>query len=332
MEKGAGMNAAGSGASPDSIAGNPREAQGTGVGQASSLPKRDFHHRAAIAADPSPSAALVAGSIDVSDLTEAQATLLMPLWARAMESRREQPLLRDALAERIVANLDFDFSMFHRKSVPVVDYCLRASLFDQLVQQFLRDEPHGAVVEVGVGLDTRFSRLAPEHAVWTEVDLPAVAAVRRRFFSDCAQRKVIAGSLLEEQWMDQVAARTAGRPTLFVIEGVFYFFSRAQLRTLFQRLADRFPQGQLVFDAQSPLLLAVSNWRHPLRDSRLQFSLSDPRELLSWDQRLRVEQVIGFGDMPYYQHGMPRLPRWKRWTRRAFPPLRRLFKVVRMGW
>ena len=132
--------------------------------------------------------------------------------------------------------------------------------------------------------------------------------------------------------MDEVATRTQGRPTLFVIEGVFYFFQHSELAQLFQRLADRFPGGQLVFDAQSPLLLAISNWRHPLQDSRLKFSLGNPTRLLSWDARLRIEQVIGFGDMPYYQHGMSRLPRWKRWSRRALPIMRRLFKVVRVGW
>ena len=114
-----------------------------------------------------------ADNVDVTPLTEAQATLLMPLWARAMESERPDAILRDEAAQSIVATLDFDFDLFRRRRVPIIDYCLRASVFDQVVQQFLHRNPSGAVVELGVGLDTRFDRLNSADATWTELDLPA---------------------------------------------------------------------------------------------------------------------------------------------------------------
>ncbi|WP_203665178.1 hypothetical protein [Streptomyces parvus] len=37
-----------------------------------------------------------------------QETLLIPLYARAVENRKEQALLRDARAEEIVASIDYD--------------------------------------------------------------------------------------------------------------------------------------------------------------------------------------------------------------------------------
>jgi O-methyltransferase involved in polyketide biosynthesis len=269
--------------------------------------------------------------IDISGLTEAQATLLMPLWSRALESRRSQPLLSDKQAEEIVSRLEFDFDIFRQKSVPAVDYCLRASVIDQLVQQFLGAHEQSTIMELGVGLDTRSDRLDNGRAFWIELDLPDAIRVRQRFFRPNSRRTMISGSLLDSDWFEQAALHRRGS-ILFIAEGVFYFFEEEQVRGILSRLADRFPGSSLIFDAQSPWFLRVSNLRHPFRDSRLNFSLARVRNVESWDPRLRVQQYIGFGDSPYYDAGMPRLSLLRRWGRRLFPPVRHLFKVVHVGW
>ncbi|HUG68894.1 MAG TPA: class I SAM-dependent methyltransferase [Pirellulaceae bacterium] len=269
--------------------------------------------------------------IDISGLTEAQATLLMPLWSRALESRRSQPLIRDEKAEEIISRLDFDFDTFRRKSVPAVDYCLRASVIDQLVKRFLGAHEQATIVELGVGLDTRSDRLDNGRAIWIELDLPDAMRVRQKFFQPNSRRTMISSSLLDSDWFEQTERYRRG-PILFIAEGVFYFFEEKQVCSILSRLADRFPASSLIFDAQSPWFLRISNLRHPLRDSRLKFSLASVRDIESWDRRLRVQQCIGFGDSPYYDAGMPRLSRLRRWGRRLFPPVRHLFKVVHVGW
>lgn len=269
--------------------------------------------------------------IDVGRLSEAQGTLLMPLWARAMENRSERPLLRDTKAAQIVDSLDFDFDRFRSESVPVVDYCLRASVIDQIVQRFLVANPRGAIAELGVGLDTRFERLDNAEATWWELDLTDVMRIRRRFFENGPRRTMIAGSLLDDDWMEEIAEHLEG-PILFVCEGVFYFFDNSQVGEIVAKLADRFPGNGIVFDAQSPLFLRVSNWRHPLSDSHLKFALGNVRRIAEWDRRLRVEQYVGFGDSPYYDDGMPRQSALRRWARRLLPPVRHLFKVVHATW
>jgi O-methyltransferase involved in polyketide biosynthesis len=269
--------------------------------------------------------------IDTSGLTDAQATLLMPLWARAVESRSATPLLHDARAEEIVDRLDFDFDEFRRRSVPSVDYCLRASVIDQLVQRFLNGHEQATVVEIGVGLDTRFDRLNRGNAVWMELDLPDAMQIRRLFFEPVDRRFMISGSLLESDWLDEVEQHRQG-PILFVAEGVLYFFDEPQIREVISRLADRFPGAGVVFDAQSPLFLWFSNRRHPMQDSRLRFSLADVRKIESWDERLRIRDYIGFGDSPYYDAGMSRVSGLRRWARRLCPPIRHMFKIVHVGW
>jgi len=268
---------------------------------------------------------------DAGTLEKVQATLLMPLWARAVESHREKPLLRDRKAAEIVESMDYDFDRFRRKSVPVAEYCVRASVVDRLVHEMLAEYPGATIVELGVGLDARYERLDNGTAKWFELDLPDVMRLRKRFFTPHERRRMVGASLMEEQWQQDLMD-FAVEPILFVAEGVLYFLPTAQVRQLLARLLETVPHGRLVFDAQSPMLLRFSNWRHPMEDSRLEFALASPREMESWDARLRVEKYVGFGDSPYYDGMMDRISWVKRWGRRLFPPSKHLFKVVQIRW
>jgi O-methyltransferase involved in polyketide biosynthesis len=267
--------------------------------------------------------------VDVSALQEAQATLLMPLWARAMESRHATPLLNDQRAVDIIESLDFDFELFHEKAVPATDYCIRASVIDQVVKRFINDNPSGHVLEVGVGLDTRFDRLDNGSIHWHELDLPGTMEVRRQFFEPTARRNMLTGSLLESDWMADVA--TDSQAPLIVAEGVLYFFTRQEIKELLIRLGDRFPGASIVFDAQSPLMLRHSNSRHPLDHSRLKFSVGRLSMLEALDSRFQVAEYIGFGDAGYYDSAIRRVSWTRRWGRRLFPPVRHLFKIIRLN-
>jgi len=86
--------------------------------------------------------------ITASELCGAQATLLMPLWARAMEYRQPNPILRDEKSVAIVESLDFDFRQFEKRSVPIADYCIRSKIIDELVLTQLADQSHSTVVEL----------------------------------------------------------------------------------------------------------------------------------------------------------------------------------------
>lgn len=48
--------------------------------------------------------------VHTTSLSGVHKTLLLPLWGRAMESRKAKPLLVDRAAAEIVGRLDYDFS------------------------------------------------------------------------------------------------------------------------------------------------------------------------------------------------------------------------------
>ena len=278
---------------------------------------------------PPPAPKPDAGKFRVSELDGVSSTLLLPLWSRATETRRDQPMLRDDAAVEIMKAIDFDFDRFERKSVASAEFCLRARIFDQFVQSHIRTCPDCTVVELGVGLDTRFDRVDTANSHWLELDLPEVMALRRKLVSGNDRRILVEGSLLADNWFSHVPAANRHN-VLFVAEGLLYFFSKSEIKQVFLQLSGVFPGARVLFDAQSPLHLWYSNLRQPLADARLQFSLRRPEEVESWDSQFQLEKWVGFGDRPHYQGVMSRLSWLKRAIGAMHPLTRYLFQVIQV--
>lgn len=267
--------------------------------------------------------------LDATALIGVQETLLMPLWARAVEAGRSAPLIDDPRSAEIVKEIAYDFDAFVRQGVDQTGYCVRAALIDRQVREFLDQHPDAVVVEIGAGLDTRFDRLDNGRVHWFDLDLPACMALRRTLFQEQERRRFLSTSVLEPAWIEQVR-QLQPSAVLCVAEGVFYFFRESQLSELFARIATRLPGARIVFDCQSPAYLRYCNWRHPLRNSRLQWALDNVRRLAAWDSRLCVEDWVGFGDRPEYDAFRPRLPRLIRGARWLCPWVREFFRIVRV--
>ena len=107
-------------------------------------------------------------------------TLLIPLYYRAKESRRKNPILNDKVAEGLVDSLEYDYSRFDGAKLSEVGCVVRGWFFDRAVRRFIGKHADAVVVNVGCGLDTRFQRIGDGKAVFYDMDLPEVIALRRR--------------------------------------------------------------------------------------------------------------------------------------------------------
>lgn len=261
-------------------------------------------------------------------------TLLVPLWARAEESRQPDPILCDWRASEIVEALRYDFNRFRRSQTGHVSYCLRAYVIDQWVRRFLERHETGTVVEIGAGLDTRFERLDNGRARWFELDLPEVVELRRQFFQETDRRRFVSGSVLESSWLTDVKALRSSR-IIFVAEGVPGYFEEEQVRHLFVTLADHFPGSQLAFDSLTPFLVRYCNRRDAIRHTtgRLQWGIANIRDIERWDPRYRIQESVVFAEAPHLRRHYARLPLSIRVAHRLWPPLRRSYRVnlLRLG-
>jgi len=225
-------------------------------------------------------------------LGEVQKTLFLPLWGRAVETKKDRPLLSDPTAVRIMGSVEFDFATLagNLKSITQHAWIARSLLVDRCVAEFLRTSPDGTVVNIGCGMDTTFDRVDNGSVRWFDLDLPDVIALRRKFIDESPRRTFIASSFQDDAWFANVPA---GRGLMFVAAGVFYYYEAHDVREFFVRLADRFPGCAVVFDAASPRGVEAAN-RLVLRagglgeGTPLRWGLKTAAELSSWDSRIRV--------------------------------------------
>jgi O-methyltransferase involved in polyketide biosynthesis len=210
-----------------------------------------------------------------TELGDVQRTLFFPLLARARETDRKHPLLRDAKAVEVVRAVDFDPATYDQGVMSFV-VLIRTLILDWWVSQFLAAHPDGTVVELGTGLNTRFERTDNGSVHWIDLDLPDTIELRRRFFADTERRQMIAASLTDEDWLADVARRPG--PYFFVSDGVLVYLREADVAGTLTRIAARFPDAMLAFDtyprvtfAQQHKLAAkrgIAPWQWPCDDPR----------------------------------------------------------------
>ncbi len=219
----------------------------------------------------------------IVNLGSVQETLLIPLLCRALETARPNGLLKDPRAVEIVEQLDYDFSKWRGKSNSSFA-CVRTRLFDEIALRFLEKYPEGTIVEIGCGLNTRFERIDNGRARWFELDLPDSIALRRLFFEDGPRRTMIAGSVIDEEWMEPVLK--AGQPTLFLSEAVIIYLEQPQVKQAIVQIATKFPGAWLATDmCTSKLTTPQAQKKYMKRfgiKSWFKWACNDPKSIESW--------------------------------------------------
>ena len=220
-------------------------------------------------------------------------TLLIPLWARALETRRPDAILRDPIALEIFESIDYDFSKFEGAWTTQTGIAIRTKLLDEAASAFLAANPEGVVINLGAGLGTRFCRIDNGSVHWYEVDLPYVIALRKRFFRQTRRYRFIAGSVTEPSTLERITA--GSRSVMVLAEGLFMYFPEADVRSLCERLPKRFPRAQMLLEILSPFSLGMGKYDpcvSQVAEGLLEFrwALSDCRMMERWGCGLRVLQ------------------------------------------
>ena len=234
----------------------------------------------------------------VVDLKQVQETLLLPLWGRAVETRKPRPLLTDTRAVEIMDSLSYDFSRIARntRALTRLAWIGRALLTDTISKQFLSKYPDAAFVNMGCGLDTNFERIDNGKLWWYDIDLPEVIDLRKKFFRETERRKFIASSLTDYGWMEPLKTH---KHILFVAAGVMYYFDENAVKEILVKMAETFPGCEFLLDVASPTGVKVANKvviRNTGMDDKsiLKWGLSNPSEIETWSSMINVERQYSF--------------------------------------
>ena len=236
-------------------------------------------------------------------------TLLVPLACRAIESMRPDGILHDPCAVEVYnalgGNPDFLMGM---SGTDVFVTTMRVRQFDRFARDFLARNLSGLVVDLGCGLDTRFGCLDDGQMTWLGVDLPEVIELRRKYLPDMERCNTIAQSMFELSLLDEAAR--LNKPIIFLAEGVFPYFSTADVKPMVMAMAARFPKEELVFDAASPFISRHHNRTSSVlkrSGTRILWDAKSPQELETWGLHLLDHWY-------YFDNPEPRL-RAFRWMR-----------------
>src|SRR5512139_3675253 len=255
-------------------------------------------------------------------------TLLIPLCYRAMETQRPDALIKDEKAVELVKQLSsdgpirYDSDWIKQTPMAEANKVMRIMLtreMDRYARDFLSRHPEAVVVHIGCGLDTRFDRVAERNSQveWYDLDLPDVIELRRKLIGDGGGRYHLLGcSVLEPAWLEAVRVHSR-RPFLFLAEGVFMYFTEAQVKSLVLTLRDHFPGAELVFDGWRPFEIWLGNF---VLGDLLRWAFWRGQELEDWGDGIHLLDEWGYFDRPE-----PRLHSF-RWM----APIFRLLKPFRV--
>ncbi len=181
-----------------------------------------------------------------------QETLIIPLYGRKVCSEKFPEFFSDPDSERIISMLDYDFSDKGKKMYGIAGLYgaleVAQRQYDLMceVREYLKDHPRAAVINLGCGLDATFRQVDNGLCRGYNLDFPDVIKIRNDLLPAGEREKNIACDLNDESWFDEI---DGSEGAVFFAAGVFYYFQTEDAIRLFDKMAERFPGGILVFDA-----------------------------------------------------------------------------------
>ncbi len=151
-------------------------------------------------------------------------TMIQTLYARAKESEKDNPMIRDDMAAEIVSKLDYDFSNVDKDKAMSYGVIARTIVLDEMVERYLSKNPKTVVINIASGMDTRCYRMKGKYLRWYNVDLPETMEIREKFLAENGPIYQIAKSAMDASYTDEIVCD--GENVLVVIEGLSMYLQR----------------------------------------------------------------------------------------------------------
>lgn len=237
-----------------------------------------------------------------------QETLVIPLYSR-MEAASFYPnLYQDETAKRIIEQIDYDFSASKKNEKKAMyrfgylEVAMRQNDLAIEIKDYLKIHPTASVVNLGCGLDDLARKCDNGVCKIYNLDFENVIEVRNALLPTGEREENIACNLNETSWFDKID--TSGG-VIFFASGVFYYFLKEQVKSLVLKMAERFPNGRLVFDGanESAVKMIAKTWlkNAKIKDVGAYFAVSKAKEELTpWSDKIDVSSkgyMLGYNDL-----------------------------------
>lgn len=189
--------------------------------------------------------------IDINNLIGVEKTLLIPLWVRAKNTLSQTNEFNDWHAVEIINSIDFDFNLFEKvnfieKKFTLLGIGIRSKIMDDILIDFLNKYPNSIIINIGCGLDSRAFRLHNNKCQWFDIDLPEVIELRRNYFEESQNYKMIGKSILDYNWIEQI--NTENKKILIYSIGTLMYFEETEVKLILKNIAKNFSNAELYLD------------------------------------------------------------------------------------
>ena len=243
----------------------------------------------------------------INKITDISETLLIPLYARAMETQSVNPIINDKKAVEITRELNHIFeksdSSLHqtlakgknRRKIGKklnVTLSLRTRKLDRYCISFLKKNPDGLIAELGCGMSTRFPRIDNGKLEWFDLDFPEVIKIRKQFFKETTRYHFISCSVLDFKWMEHL--KNKKKQILFIAEGLLMYLHEDEVKNLILKLQKTFPGCELACEVANTFVVKMLKrkiWKkkfqrdfHLGKDVTFNFGISDSNNFEKWNK------------------------------------------------
>lgn len=197
-----------------------------------------------------------------------QETLLIPLIARAAETKRDNPRIQDQNAVDMVKKIDYDFAKFDKKGSQQ-GVIARTMILDRETQKFIDKNPDAVCISIGCGLDTRYHRIRHRNIEWYNLDFPEVIELRKQLLYETKHVKYIGKSALDLCWADEIKEKN--RPVLIILEGILMYFTEAEVIELMGILKNHFPGCTILAEIMNPFVATQTKHHDTVKNTSAVF-------------------------------------------------------------
>lgn len=189
--------------------------------------------------------------MDKNGLGPIENTLFVPMLGRIYASEHVPAILHDEKALELKAQLP-ETVMEHdtQTQYTYLASASRSANMDRRIRDFLKRKPDGVIIQLGIGLETTYSRNDNGHTQWYGVDLPHVIAYRRSLLPETPRETYLAGDAFAGAWLQEVRRKYPEAPLLITASGLFHYFKEEKIIALIHMLQDQ-GYSELLFDAVS---------------------------------------------------------------------------------
>lgn len=223
------------------------------------------------------------------ELEGVQETLLIPLLARAKETKTDRPRIKDKYAVEMINKLNCDWNKYEGNS-SWQGVIARTMILDRETQKFAVEHPSGVCISIGCGLDTRYHRIRHEEIIWYNLDFPEVIELRKKLLFEGKNVQCIAKSALDMSWVDEV--QDDGRDVLIILEGILMYFTETDVIQLMQIIKNRFPGCTVLAEIMHPFIAGQTKHHDTVKRTSAKFhwGIRSGREMEKLCEGLRFEK------------------------------------------